>query len=457
MRTQTAELTAPEPTITPSPGAPAGPVVAGVSPGHAAPIAGSERSLAPDIARGAMLLFIALANVPLYLWNRPLDTYGHIADGTVIDRALHVAEQLLVADRSRPMFAILYGFGIAVMADNLARRGVAPAGVRRVLARRSLALIGLGVLHALLLFFGDILSAYGATGLVALALVHRSDRALRRWLWVTGIYVLLVQTPVLALLVSGVIPFPAPPPGEPLYGDTYLEHMVMGATGATVQIGMALLFLTFVPLVVAGMLVHRLGWLSRPAEHLPRLRRTVAIAMTVNVLSATPVALLALGAWHPDARGWAGAVYLTVAGGMVGGLAYVCGFALLAHRWAARGRRGFPGALAALGERSLSGYLAQSFLMAPLLAAWGLGLGEGLGYAGAFAVATAAWAVTLLGSVALDRAGRRGPFDALLRRVTYGPGHRAPSGGGTREGPSPLRHPLPLRPHPPARACRDAR
>src|SRR5688500_2620658 len=85
VRTQTAELSALEPAITSSPGAPAGPVAAGVSLGRAAPIARSERSLAPDIARGAMLLFIALANVPLYLWNRPLDTYGHIADGTVID------------------------------------------------------------------------------------------------------------------------------------------------------------------------------------------------------------------------------------------------------------------------------------------------------------------------------------------------------------------------------------
>ncbi len=64
--------------------------------------------------------------------------------------------------------------------------------------------------------------------------------------------------------------------------------------------------------------------------------------------------------------------YLTIAGGMVIGLACVCGLALLAHRWAARGRRGLPGALAALGERSLTGYLAQSFLMAPPLAAWGL-------------------------------------------------------------------------------------
>lgn len=430
MRVGQAGTAALEDVRVPSSGASAGPVAAGASPGRAAPIARTERSLAPDIARGAMLLFIALANVPLYLWGRPLDTYGHIADGTVIDRALRVAEQLLVADRSRPMFAILYGFGIAVMASNLARRGFTPAGVRRVLARRSVALIGLGLLHALLLFFGDILSAYGATGLVALALVHRSDRALRGWLWVTGTYVLLVQVPVLALLVSGVIPFAGPPPGEPLYGDTYLEHMVMGLTGATAQVGMALLLLTFVPLVAGGVLLQRHGWVTRPADHLPQLRRTFAVAMTVNVLSSTPVALLALGVWHPDTLGRAVALYLTIAGGMVGGLAYVCGFALLANRWVVRGRRGLPGALAALGERSLTGYLAQSFLMAPLLAAWGLGLGEGLGYAGAFAVATAAWAVTLLGAVALDRAGRRGPFDALLRSITYGRAHRASSGGG---------------------------
>ena len=435
---------------TPSPVASAVPATAFATPSAGAPIARTERSLAPDIARGAMLLFIALANVPLYLWGSPLDAFGHIADGTILDRALRVAEQLLVADRARPMFAILYGFGIAVMASNLARRGVNPAGVRRVLARRSVALIGLGLLHGLLLFFGDILSAYGATGLVALALVHRSDRTLRRWLQISGAYVLLVYVPVLALLVSGVIPFAEPTAGAPLYGDTYLEHMVMGLTGGAAQVGMALLLLAFIPLVVGGVLLQRHGWVTRPADHLPQLRRTFALAMTVNVLSSTPVALLALGVWQPDALVRAAALYLTIAGGMVGGLAYVCGFALLAHRWAARGRRGLPGALAALGERSLTGYLAQSFLMAPLLAAWGLGFGEGMGYAAAFGVALAAWALTLVGAVLLDRAGRRGPFETLLRRLTYGRAHAAGTGVGPTAGswPSGGRGPAPYLPPP---------
>jgi hypothetical protein len=54
--TQTAELTALEDRQVPVQAK-----AAGVSPRRAAPIARTERSLAPDIARGAMLLFIALA------------------------------------------------------------------------------------------------------------------------------------------------------------------------------------------------------------------------------------------------------------------------------------------------------------------------------------------------------------------------------------------------------------
>jgi uncharacterized protein len=41
------------------------PAAAFATPRGGAPIARAERSLAPDIARGAMLLFIALANVLL--------------------------------------------------------------------------------------------------------------------------------------------------------------------------------------------------------------------------------------------------------------------------------------------------------------------------------------------------------------------------------------------------------
>lgn len=392
----------------------------------AGPITVAERSLAPDVARGAMLLLIAVANVGAYLWGRPQDQYGHDVDASAGDRIALVVEQLVIAERSRPMFAILYGFGLAVMASRMWARGADVAGARRVLRRRGWWLVALGLAHGSLLFFGDILAVYGASGLIALMLVHLPDRQLRGWLWGTGAFVVLVSTPVTALVMAGPTALEEGSVSEPLTGTTYLGSVLAGLGLTVAGVLLAVLTITFVPLMLAGMVLRRAGWLDRPAEHLPGLRRVFWSAMAVNVLSSLPVALVALGAWQPDPAPWIGATFLTLAGGMYAGLGYVCGFALLAHRWTvrrtARGSAvsgGVPGALAALGARSLTGYLGQSFLLAPLLSAWGLGLGAGMGSLAAYAVAVGAWAVTLVLAVVLARRGHRGPFEVLLRRLTY--------------------------------------
>lgn len=80
--------------------------------------------------------------------------------------------------------------------------------------------------------------------------------------------------------------------------------------------------------------------------------------------------------------------------------------------------------VSAVGERSLSCYLLQSVILAPLLGAWGLGLGARIGTAPAYALAVGVWALSIACAVALARAGRRGPFEVVLRRLTYGSRHR---------------------------------
>ncbi|MCL3859747.1 DUF418 domain-containing protein [Actinotalea sp. K2] len=389
-----------------------------------ASITRAERSLAPDIARGAMLLFIAVANVGMYLWGRGLDEYGNAADAVGVDRLAHALEQLLMAERSRPMFAILYGFGIAVMASRMAARGVDPRGVRRVLRRRSWWLVALGVLHAGLLFSGDILAAYGASGLIVLGLVQLSGRALRRWLWGTLVFVALVGLPGFAVMLSmGSTLDEGLAAGEHPAGSGYLSHVVHGLATSAGGMVFAVLLMAYLPLMIGGIMLRRAGWLDRPADNLVVLRRVFVSGMVVNLTSSLPVTLIALGVWQPGTGTAVVATWVTLLGGMYAGWGYICGFALLAHRWSARGRRGLPGALAALGERSLTGYLGQSLLMAPLLSPWGLALGDGLGYLGAYAIAVGAWLTTLVLAVVLERRGLRGPFEVLLRRLTYGPSH----------------------------------
>ncbi|MFD3917880.1 DUF418 domain-containing protein [Streptomyces sp. NPDC058595] len=108
--------------------------------------------------------------------------------------------------------------------------------------------------------------------------------------------------------------------------------------------------------------------------------------------------------------------------GGAAGLGYVAAVALLAHRWTRRpARRGARAvdAVSAVGKRSLSCYLTHSLIFAPLLAAWGLGLGEHLTSATMALVAVGVRLVTVVGADALERAGRRGPAEVLLRRLMY--------------------------------------
>jgi len=388
-----------------------------LDPGPPTPITKAERSLAPDIARGGMLLFIALANVPLHLWGMGFDKYGHNTGQSGADHIAHFIEQLVIADRSRPMFAILYGFGMAVMASRMFARGVEAKGVRKILRRRSLWLIVFGVVHATFLFFGDILAPYGATGLIALFFVHLSTPALKKWLLGTTAFVLLVTTPAFALLYTsegGGSPAPENLP-------PYVAQLVTGPVISLVGMVFMVVLGAFVPLLLVGILLQRADWLNHPEEHLPQLKRVFLSGMAVNVASSLPVALVALGAWHPPHVVFTVVTGLSIAGGMYAGLGYICGFALLAHKLRGYGRRGVPGALAAVGERSLTSYLLQSVIMAPLLTPWGFGFGEDLGYLGAFTVAFSAWLITVAVAVALDKAGKRGPFEVLLRRLTYGP------------------------------------
>ncbi|PKQ25534.1 MAG: hypothetical protein CVT64_08925 [Actinobacteria bacterium HGW-Actinobacteria-4] len=392
----------------------------GSAPQGASPIPRAQRSLAPDLARGAMLLFIALANVPIYLWGRPMDSLGYIADSTRLDQVFLFLEQLLIADRSRPMFAILYGFGIAIMASRMSARGMTAKGVRKVLRRRSLWLIALGVAHSTLLFFGDILAAYGATGLIALGLVHVPDRSLKKWFWASFAVVATLTTSLFAVMASGLIDGLAATGDHYVAGDSYLEAIGFGAFTSTAQLVFSLVLLAFLPMVIGGIMLQRAGWLTAPHEHLTGLRRVFVTGMAVNVASSLPLALASVGVWEPSAGVAIPVAYAAVLGGMYAGLGYICGFALLAHRFAARGRTGVLAMVAALGERSLTGYLGQSLIMVPLLAPWGFNLAHGLGYAGAFGIALGAWAVTVSVAVALDRAGKRGPFEAAMRRLTYG-------------------------------------
>jgi uncharacterized membrane protein YeiB len=164
--------------------------------------------------------------------------------------------------------------------------------------------------------------------------------------------------------------------------------------------------------------------LERPAAHRRLLRRTALIGISVGWLGGLAVALHHLGVTSvPERASWVyGQVQSTT--GLFCGIGYVALFGLIVD--AGHRRRGTapPGpavrALAAVGKRSLSCYLAQSVVLAPLLCAWGLGLGAVLSSWSVALVAIGCWLLTLLASAAQERAGQRGPAEVALRKLAYG-------------------------------------
>jgi uncharacterized membrane protein YeiB len=375
----------------------------------AGPTPKGERSLAPDLARGSVLLFIALANVSTYHYGRELNLAYRPVDGSPLDHALDFVVSLFVDQRSYPMFAMLFGYGMATMFHRQLRAGRTVGSAQRLLVRRNLWLLLFGAAHATLLFAGDILGLYAVTGLLALLFLTYRDRTLV-WIAVASLVPLTLLFGLSALT----------PTNEGLVTtDSYL-------VSAAVRLGLWLvnvisigaLFGLMGPVLI-GVLLARAGFIDRPWDHQRRLALLAAAGVTLGVVGGLPHALHVAGWWDAPL----GAAYLAASvhalTGIAAGLAAICLFGLVAAAVRGRATPVVLRPLAATGERSLTCYLLQSLAFAPLMSAWGFGLGAELGSAQAYALAIAVWGSTVVVATALAAAGDRGPFEVLLRRLTY--------------------------------------
>ncbi|MFD2796195.1 DUF418 domain-containing protein [Promicromonospora vindobonensis] len=415
------------------------------------PVQAAERSPAPDLARGFMLLLIAVANTPFYLWaGETAGLTSHPVDGSMADKVAAFLIIVLVDLRTYPMFAFLFGYGMMQLYNRQVSSGTSEDAARGLLQKRNWLLLAFGFVHAALLWMGDVLGAYGIAGLLMVWLFFQvKDRTLIVW---TGVFGGLLTVGTLLAVVGAWFTAQLPaddPVAEELASGlasstgamtstSYLasipERVLFWAAGS---VGQGVLMLVVPMMLLLAFWAGRRRILENPGEHLPLLRRVAVVGIAVGWLGPLPSALDHVGALSvPDHAAW---VFMPVQilTGFFGGLGYVALFGLIGHR-VARRRSGVPsrnllvtdgpfaGAVEAVGKRSLTSYLLQSVLCAPVLAAWGLGLGEHLSSWSMMLYAVAVWALTVGFAVWQERTGRRGPAEVALRRLTYGRPRPAP-------------------------------
>jgi uncharacterized membrane protein YeiB len=307
------------------------------------------------------------------------------------------------------MFGFLFGYGVA----RIARRQevLGPRGVRRLLWRRSLVLVVVGFLHAVLLYAGDILAAYGVLLLVGAWLVRWPDRRL-----------LLVAALMLALtsLPGGdSMTISTEPPDAAMLPPDVLTML-------TERPPVSLFIATLGPIgflcpFALGLVAGRRRILELPERHRTLLRVTAVAGISAAVLGAQPIALVLSGAAATPSRSTLELFGpLHDATGVLGGLGYAAVVSLVAVRLDAAGRRRrVVDAIAATGQRSMTCYLAQSVVWAVVFTPFLLDLSGTLTVATTAVLAATTWLGTVALADRMRRTGRRGPFEVLVRRVTY--------------------------------------
>ncbi|QBI21317.1 DUF418 domain-containing protein [Egibacter rhizosphaerae] len=372
-----------------------------------------ERALAPDLARGGMLLLIVLAHAPLWLVGPEPGVSTHPEGGGVIDEAYRTVSVLLIDSRAYPLFAALFGYGLARVVDRQRAVGTPEGGIRRLLRRRGWWLILFGLVHALLVTPVEILGAYGLAALLIGWLLFRSQHAVRNGIVALALFytviVVLADATIGSMEDLGAFEF-----GLLGYSINDLVVRVVAWFGAV----FGNVVMLPVPLaMLVGAWAGRQRLLEEPGRHRGLLLRMAVVGIPVSVVGGFPLALVGV-VGVVDGVPLAPLISLHTLTGLAGGLGYAALFGLAGDRWQGR-RSGALWLLTATGRRSLTCYLLQSALLVVLLSQTFLGVGAHVHSAGAALVAVAAWSGGVATAAVLERAGRPGPADALLRRLAY--------------------------------------
>ncbi len=337
-----------------------------------------------------------------------------------VDRATHFLVALLFETKFYLLFSFLFGYSFTLQMQAAARAG-APFAPRML--RRQTGLWLIGILHAVVLFHGDILTTYAVLGIVLLALHRCGERAalslalmlvgacVAFWAalaWLQGLQpadgaehaLAMAQKAAAALAAYRGTPASVVAQHVRELGEIWIVLLLVQAPCA-------------LAMFLCGLAAGKRELLLHAADYLP-LRRRLQWA---GALAGLPGA--AFYAWtsvYGDSQAWqvAGlAVGLATAPLLAG--AYVA-IALALFERLRDG--GLYALLADTGRMALSNYLLQSTICAWLFLAYGARLMGSVSPLGALALAAAIFCLQLPLSRWWLRRHAYGPVEWLLRALT---------------------------------------
>lgn len=157
------------------------------------PVSSAERFFSLDALRGVAVLGILVMNI--YAFAMPFNAYANpLAMGGTdpLNLGTWFFTHILFDQKFMSIFSMMFGAGIVLMSERAEAKGV---NFGPIFFRRSLWLLALGLVHAYLIWFGDILFFYAVTGMLVYLFRKKSPRTL--------IFVGCILLPVAMLVFYG--------------------------------------------------------------------------------------------------------------------------------------------------------------------------------------------------------------------------------------------------------------
>ena len=355
------------------------------------PVSEAERYTVIDVLRGLALFGVLMVNLE---GDFRISLFEHIGrlhtDPGIWNELTDTLIATFLDFKAITLFSLLFGAGMAIQAERAGKRGVHAA---IFLTRRLLVLLGIGLVHMLLIWNGDILVLYAICGFLLLPF-----RKLPPWVLAAA----GAGTILCVILLGFSIPI-SWPNDHAMAAQALAARRVYGS-GSFVEIlrfrweetgpFIVPLLVGVLPQTAGLMLLGQAAWRAGLFREPERYRRWL-----FGIMAAGGV----LGFWKHSPIPLA--------------LAYAA--AALLWNPSARASR-FAVALAALGRMALTSYLSQSVVLGFIFYGYGLGLFGRLGPAVAALIGIAIYIAQLVFSVAWLRRYRFGPAEWLWRSLTYG-------------------------------------
>lgn len=142
-------------------------------------VLGKDRIVTIDIIRGFALFGIFLVNMPAFHSSEFLGMlYGVEHAYTGADYWLDFFFTLFIDMKFFTIFSFLFGLGFYIFMNRAEEKGLK---MKRLFTRRMVALLVIGLLHLILLWFGDILHTYAITGFLLLFFYKRKIKTMIIW------------------------------------------------------------------------------------------------------------------------------------------------------------------------------------------------------------------------------------------------------------------------------------